>query len=161
MKRFILITAGLFASNTALADGYGMAGCGLGSIVFGDSPGIVQVLAGTTNGTFASQTFGITTGTSNCVADGVVRVDREQEAFVEANLDALQRDIAAGGGEYLAAFTMLLGCDEAIRPAVYNFSQGAYAMAFPNTDVTPVQALYVLKLQMSLDHDIKAQCSRI
>src|SRR6266571_3742686 len=42
---------------------YGAAGCGLGSMVFGNQPGGVQVLAATTNAT-GIQTFGITTGTS-------------------------------------------------------------------------------------------------
>lgn len=161
MNRIALILVGVLAADSARADAYGMAGCGLGSIVFGDSAGIVQVLAATTNGTFASQTFGITTGTSNCVADGVVMVDREQEAFVEANLPSLRADIAAGGGEHLAAFTTLLGCDDAARPLVYGFAQTAYPTTFPTEDVTPAQALYVLKLQMSLEHDIKAQCTRI
>src|SRR5690348_11977029 len=58
---------------------YGMAGCGLGSLVFGpnDAP-VAQVLAATTNGTFASQTFGISSGTSNCFSGGVLRAEREQ-----------------------------------------------------------------------------------
>src|SRR3954464_7446787 len=46
---------------------YGTAGCGLGSLVFGDQKGAIQILAATTNTTFGTQTFGITTGTSNCV----------------------------------------------------------------------------------------------
>src|SRR3954469_2639303 len=64
---------------------YGMAGCGLGSLIFGpvNSPG-AQILAATTNSTFGSQTFGITSGTSNCVSGGVVALDRQQTAFAEA-----------------------------------------------------------------------------
>ena len=45
---------------------YGPAGCGLGSIVMGSKPGFMQVFAASTNGCSGSQTFGITTGTSNC-----------------------------------------------------------------------------------------------
>src|SRR5690348_10000976 len=56
---------GTAAANTNLA-GYGVAGCGFGSMLFGKQPGFIQVLAATTNGTFGSQTFGISTGTSNC-----------------------------------------------------------------------------------------------
>jgi len=44
--------------------GYGMAGCGIGSIVFADKPGMIQIIAATLNGTAGSQTFGITSGTS-------------------------------------------------------------------------------------------------
>ena len=39
---------------------YGLAGCGLGSMVFGDQKGMIQILAATTNNTFGTQTFGIT-----------------------------------------------------------------------------------------------------
>ncbi|HYG66757.1 MAG TPA: DUF3015 family protein, partial [Anaeromyxobacteraceae bacterium] len=50
---------------------YGAAGCGLGSMAFGNTPGAVQILASTTNGLFGTQTFGITTGTSNC-GEGII-----------------------------------------------------------------------------------------
>src|SRR5437868_47659 len=63
------------------AGGYGMAGCGLGSLLFGPvNEPFAQVLAATTNATFATQTFGITSGTSNCVSGGVIRAEREQAA---------------------------------------------------------------------------------
>ena len=42
---------------------YGTAGCGLGSMAFGDQPGGIQILAATTNGILGNQTFGITFGT--------------------------------------------------------------------------------------------------
>src|SRR6476620_4123342 len=76
---------------------YGMAGCGLGSLIFGpvNTPG-AQILAATTNATFGSQTFGITSGTSNCVSGGVVALDREQTAFAEVNFNDLKRDMASG-----------------------------------------------------------------
>ncbi|MFN8945903.1 MAG: DUF3015 family protein, partial [Pseudobdellovibrionaceae bacterium] len=46
--------------------GYGMAGCGLGSVVFGDKPGFIQIFAATLNSIGGNQTFGISLGTSNC-----------------------------------------------------------------------------------------------
>ncbi len=159
MNKWTLAALALAAPTVAYAD-YGMAGCGLGSIVI-SKDGFVQVFAATTNGTFSSQSFGITFGTSNCVSDGAVMVDKEQEMFVEANLDALERDIAAGGGEYLAAFTTLLGCSEGIRPEAYAAAQAALPVAFPNDATNPQQALYVLKLQLASQHEIKAQCNRI
>src|SRR5512137_902647 len=76
MRRLMLI-AGLLVSTTALAidpaiegikgsGGYGAAGCGLGSMAFNKQPGIFQILAATTNSLTGTQTFGITSGTSNC-----------------------------------------------------------------------------------------------
>ena len=80
MKRLLVlgafVTASLFFFGShagtvqAQPGNYGDAGCGLGSILFGAKPGFVQVFAATTNGTFGSQTFGITTGTSNCGGGG-------------------------------------------------------------------------------------------
>src|SRR4051812_6327755 len=46
--------------------GYGLAGCGLGSVVFGPKPGMVQVAAATTNNYIVPQTFAISSATSNC-----------------------------------------------------------------------------------------------
>ena len=69
----ILFAASMAAPAAISAGGYGSAGCGLGAIVFGSKPGMIQVLAATTNATFYSQTFGITTGTSEC-GGGVVKV---------------------------------------------------------------------------------------
>ena len=85
MKKLVLVGALVLSlvsfSGSAFAAGYGDAGCGLGSIVFGSEQGGVQVLAATTNGTFYSQTFGITTGTSNCNPAGLVKLDKEREEF--------------------------------------------------------------------------------
>ena len=103
MRRYIVlaITAGLAGISVAVPvahaeSGYGTAGCGLGSILFGSKPGLIQVLAATTNGTFGTQTFGITTGTSNCedTAGGA----QSTKAFVQANREAVSKDIARGSG---------------------------------------------------------------
>ncbi|MCB1197276.1 MAG: DUF3015 family protein [Bdellovibrionota bacterium] len=90
---------------------YGMAGCGLGSMLFQDDKQISQILAATTNGTSGNQTFGISTGTSNCTSNGLVKIDKETQAYVEVNYDVLQKDIARGEGETLAGFASLLGCN--------------------------------------------------
>jgi len=62
MKRLALAVGALvmLVAGSAHAQ-YGMAGCGLGAMLFGheNSTG-KQVLAATTNGTFGTQTFGIT-----------------------------------------------------------------------------------------------------
>ena len=98
----------LLTSGAALAE-YGTAGCGLGSIVFGGKPGIIQIFAATTNGTFASQTFGITSGTSNCTDGGG---KASAKAFIEANREALAKDIARGKGETLSNLATVAGCSD-------------------------------------------------
>ena len=112
------IFAAVLISGTALADppkpgapAYGAAGCGLGSIFFGSKPGFVQVLAATTNGTSGNQTFGITSGTSNC--DTAPGGSASAKVFIAANREALSKDIARGSGETITNLSTLAGCGNA------------------------------------------------
>ena len=113
-------------TNTGL--GYGPAGCGLGSILFDPGSGFTQVLAATTNASFGTQTFGITSGTSNCSAPR--RGRHAARAFVEANRPALARDVARGSGETIASLSRLAGCADAAR--VGTRLQQRFAEIFPS-----------------------------
>ncbi len=84
-----------------------MAGCGLGSIVFGQKPGMIQIVAATLNGTGGNQTFGVTFGTSNCSEPGVFAKATD---FIETNKVALEKDIVRGEGESLASLSQVLEC---------------------------------------------------
>ena len=127
-KAAAVLVATLFVSTAALAEAkYGAAGCGLGSMVFGNKPGVMQILAATTNGTFASQTFGITTGTSNC--DGSLMGGAGAKVFIEANKEALAKDIARGQGETLTNLSQLAGCQDA--SAVGSSLQKRFDALFP------------------------------
>ena len=86
-----------------------MAGCGLGSMVVEKNEKWSQVAASFLNGT-GFQTFAISFGTSGCTEDGVASAAREKDAFVEANLADLRRDVAAGEGEYLTGLASFYGC---------------------------------------------------
>lgn len=90
---------------------WGMAGCGLGSVVFADKPGMVQVVAATLNSTFGNQTFGISSGTSNCGDSGANQ--EKAMLFIDVNRKALARDVSRGNGETLDSFAKLIGCDSA------------------------------------------------
>jgi hypothetical protein len=110
---------------------YGTAGCGLGSMAFGDQPGGVQILASTTNGLFGTQTFGITTGTSNC-GPGVFASGTKN--FVEANREAVAKDISRGQGEAIGALTQINLCQDS--RAVGAALQKNFAAIFPSEDAT-------------------------
>lgn len=165
MKRTLILGLGMgmalcLHTATASAQTYGMAGCGLGSIVFGQENTMVkQILAATTNGTFGSQTFGITSGTSNCTTAGVVKAQREQAAFVEVNFRDLKRDMAAGGGEFLNSFGTLLGCDDSAKPALAKMSQNKYETLVPSATTTPMQLLSTLKTQIKATPALANSCS--
>src|SRR5437868_5113862 len=118
MKTLILIVAilGFVASANAAGGGsgaaalkgtgvYGVAGCGLGSMVFGNQEGAMQVIAATLNST-GVQTFGITSGTSNC-GHGLF-AKAEINSFIQSNSVALENDIARGQGETLSTLNNML-----------------------------------------------------
>lgn len=133
------------AATTASAEGikgngrYGTAGCGLGSLVFGDQPGAVQIFAATTNGTFANQTFAITTGTSNC---GPGLVAQGTKAFVEGNRVALAKDAARGQGDAIGAIAVINKCEN--LPAVAAALQRDFKAIFPTEQATDVQVTNAL-----------------
>jgi hypothetical protein len=110
---------------------YGAAGCGLGSMAFGDQPGGVQILASTTNGTFGTQTFGITSGTSNC---GSALWAQGTKNFVEANREALAKDVARGEGEAIGALTQINACTDS--RAVGAALQKNFTAIFPSEDAS-------------------------
>ena len=111
---------------------YGTAGCGLGSMIFGDQKGWIQVLAATTNGTFGTQTFGISSGTSNCVESSGTQGAR---TFIEGNREALAKDAARGSGETIVTLSAVAGCKDA--KAVGAVLQKRFARLFPG-EQTPV-----------------------
>jgi hypothetical protein len=119
---------GLSATTIAHAEPYGTAGCGLGSIVFGDSQGIVQIFAATTNGLFGTQTFGITSGTSNCVRTG--SGSASAKAFIQANRETVAKEIARGAGETIVSLSSLAGCTDA--SAVGRVLQSDFSAIFPS-----------------------------
>jgi hypothetical protein len=112
--------------------GYGMAGCGLGSVVFGQKKGMVQVFASTTNGIYQNQTFGISSGTSNC-GDSKGQATSE---FIKANKIALEKDVVRGQGETLASLVEVMSCKNS------DFSTSMkknYSVEFPQGGATDGQ----------------------
>ena len=100
MKKVLCaIIAWSFVSATN-ATSYQAQGCGLGSTIWTDGSNLMhQTLGATTNGLSGTQTFGITSGTSNCELDGVG--GQAQTVFIQANRVALANDIARGNGATL------------------------------------------------------------
>lgn len=111
MKILSLVLAAMtsFASTFALARAYGEAGCGLGSLVIGKDGN--QILAATTNDT-GIQSFGITSGTSNCTDDGAVASNKQVIMYIEVNKTALANEAAKGNGETISGLANLLKVDQ-------------------------------------------------
>jgi hypothetical protein len=128
---------------------YGAAGCGLGSMII-SSGGIVQIFAATTNATSANQTFGITSGTSNC--DDTDSGGGSARIFVEANRVALAKDISRGSGETIDDLAVIAGCGDS--KAVGATLQHNFKTIFPSASVSSDQVtdsiLTTLKSEASL-----------
>ena len=131
----VIIAGSGFAAPADTPGNYGAAGCGLGSMVFGSEAGPVQILAATTNGTFGSQTFGITTGTSNCAKQAKFAGTERLNEFVVANMDNLAKDIAMGHGESLDTFAELIGISVDQRLSVYAKLQANFSGIFTSEKV--------------------------
>ena len=104
----LLITGSAFAAGQAHTN----VGCGLGTLLFenkADNSIILQALQATTNGTSGTQTFGISSGTSECQQPSKIVQNEKLNQFVRANMDNLAKDIAMGKGETLDTFVEMMG----------------------------------------------------
>jgi len=149
--KLAVLAALALTATAASADGikgtgrYGTAGCGLGSLVFADQQGGVQIIAATLNGT-GIQTFGITSGTSNC---GPGLVAQGTKAFVEGNRVALAKDAARGQGDAIGAVAVINKCENI--PAVAAALQRDFKAIFPSEQATDVQVTNALLKTLHAD----------
>lgn len=123
-------------------------GCGLGKLAWADykTPKNIapQVMMATTNGTFGSQTFGISFGTSGCTNDGKVMAEQQTNLFVASTFETISGDMARGGGEHLAALATLMGVPVDQHPAFFALTQQQYQVlvqAGETSSVAVVKAL--------------------
>ncbi len=139
MRKIYLGTiAGAALMMAANANAYDSTGCGLGSMAWrGESGPAPQILAVTTNGTFGTQTFGITSGTSGCDPNGRVTGGTQKMVynFIENNMEQYALDAAKGEGETLTTLAGILNMDEAKFAEV---SKQNFASLFPNQDADAV-----------------------
>lgn len=106
MKKLIAVALGLLLSVSAMG-AHGPAGCGLGALLLGEKEGLIfNVLAGTTNASSGTQTFGMSTGTLGCEDAKMASV--AAVSFIDNNLVALSNDIANGSGQTLNAYLTLI-----------------------------------------------------
>jgi hypothetical protein len=105
-------------------------GCGLGKVMWQNYPNAKtkgsQILMATTNGSFGSQTFGMSTGTLGCTDDGRVWAEQKVTMFAELNSDALAQEMAQGRGEHLASMATLLGVPQQHHSTFFGMAQARY-----------------------------------
>jgi hypothetical protein len=119
---------------------YGMAGCGLGSVLFGESENRGgQILAATTNGIYGNNSFAMSSGTSNCVPESSAssaQIKKNMELFVAANRESLANDIAKSNGETIMAISSIMGCQDSAYLGAR--LQSRYEKIFSSKEATTV-----------------------
>jgi hypothetical protein len=155
MKLVFVLFATLMASTALAAD----SGCGLGSVIISKNSKGLQLLSMTTNGSFLSQAFGITSGTSGCSASGIVSNDQEIKYFVKHNQDDLSREMARGQGERLEALAQLHGCTSAdARTAFMGMTQKSYGRILPASNVDSEEVVKQIRNEMNRDQQLAQLC---
>lgn len=137
-------------------------GCGLGKLAWGDYKNqksiAPQVLMATTNGTFGSQTFGISTGTSGCTNDGTVMSQHKTTMFAELNFESLSQEMAQGGGEHMTSLATLLGVPAEQQPMFFAMAQERYQTLLQSGETSPAAMLKALHEAMAA-HPVLAKVS--
>lgn len=111
MKKILSLIAAIGLTTAVYANEN--TGCGLGSIIIkNQNSTVLQAIAATTNGTSGNQTFGITSGTSNCDKPSNFVSNDKLNKFVSENMDELAMDISAGKGETLNTVAKLMNVED-------------------------------------------------
>jgi len=150
-KKALLVLATLLAGAVS-AHAYTGAGCGIGSMLFkGKKGNAVMGAAAFTNGYF-SNSFSITSETMGCTADGVVKNEKKLEVYAAANFQKLSKEMAQGGGEYLAGLSKLMGCkDEAQTNAFFHLSQSRFEKIIPSASTDSTSMIRNIRIEMASD----------
>jgi len=123
-------------------------GCGLGKLLWSSSkhPKNIapQVMMATTNGTFGSTTFGISTGTSGCTNDGTIMAEHKVSTFASLSFENLSQEMAQGQGEHLASLAALMGIPAEHQAEFFALTQAQYTSLIESGETTPVAMLTAL-----------------
>ncbi len=143
MKKMLAIIGGvtLFCAGS-LAVEKSNTGCGLGYVLMKDQKGILfEALAVTTNGTSANQTFGITSGTSECERPASFVKNEKLHKFVSENMDELAQDIARGEGRYVETLADLMHIPAESRFEFYTKLKNNFDKIFPSEEVSSAHVI--------------------
>ena len=143
---------------------YGMAGCGLGSMIVDENETWPQVgvtlIDGAVGGlTGYSPTTAMTSGTSNC-KEAANSVASARDVFLRANQANLEKEAAMGDGPALYAFAEVLGCEDSQSKVEFNkVSQQNHAEVFSTSDSKQVLENYLKVLRKN--DSLVNSCSRL
>jgi len=140
MKKIMALVFAVGLTTSLYAAGNTNTGCGLGSVVIKDpNSTVLYSSAATSNGTSGNQTFGITSGTSNCDQPKSFVSNDKLNQFVNENMDELAMDISAGEGEILSTVAKLMNVENSEVFAAK--LQANFSEIYSNDNVTSAQVI--------------------
>ena len=160
-KKLVAVAlAGLFSTGAMAAGENNVGSCGWGSKLFDGQRGVFpQVFATWTNATSGNQTFAISSGTSGCTQDGVVKSNWKTAMFIDGNKEKVARDMSTGSGESLESLAKLIGVQDQDKAAFFQITKENFAKIFSSDNATTDQVLASLKQVLASDSEL-AQYSR-
>ena len=159
MKKSILAAAVILGSSLSLsahAVAPGGPGCGWGNMVFeGQSGTGMHLLATFVNGTTGNATFGITSGTNGCSANGNLTYDGNKSLLaMNGVLEEVAMDMAAGNGEALTALSVSMGVSPEDRPHFNNVMHENFTVIFSSEDVNAGDVMANITTVMQSDNTL-------
>jgi hypothetical protein len=107
-----IVGSALLISSSAMAGGYGPAGCGVGTMLLGnDATGLMGGVAQYINMAFWGPTS-ITLGIMNCGDNVIAALDAEGMDFVVTNRDQLIEDSAKNVDDNFVVLAKLIECND-------------------------------------------------
>ncbi|MCW8831556.1 MAG: DUF3015 domain-containing protein [Gammaproteobacteria bacterium] len=150
MKKTIISIALLGLSSSAMAEAPGGPDCGWGNMLFDGQSGIgPHFLASSTNGTSGNATFGMTTGTNGCSADG--KLTYGGKSLLGSIMGEFTEDVARGEGEALNAVAVMYGVEQEDRASFATAMHNNFQTLFPSEDVTAEEVMASMNEIMKAD----------
>lgn len=156
MKKRILslaLVAGALIASSANAANYGMAGCGLGGMIWPHDNSKIQIVASLLNSIYSNQTFAMTSGTSNCVDDHATA----SAMYIAVNQESLKTDIARGEGESLNGLSQVMNCSDAAK--LNSTLQANYATIFTSEGMKSEDVNKNIQAVIQSSKDLNATCT--
>ena len=136
MKKLLIGAVLLGSTSIAMAEAPGGPDCGWGNMLFEGQSGLgPHFLASWTNGTSGNATFGMTSGTNGCSADGTLTYGGKSMVNVGQIMDEFSEDVARGEGEALTAVAVSFGIAEEDRAVFKTTLHNNFDSLFPSADV--------------------------
>lgn len=112
-------------------------GCGIGTMIFQNSNGLLWSLFALTTNTTTFNTVSMTFGLVNCPAGASVR--GRIASFIEFNKPELAVEIAQGKGDHLSALVEMYGVKESNRVAAISALKSNQISIFSNQTTDSIQ----------------------